>query len=348
MAIGVPSERLSSRFGQNLIDMEYHELVQQVDIVEYIKRYVDLEMKSNGEWWGLSPFTNEKTPSFSVSSNKQVFYDFSSGANGDIIEFIKKYHHCNFYKAVNILCEENGIKNELDSHTRLTSVNVAKRYRSSGKRSKPLANPKPYPSDYMVRFQWDEEKLRPWANEGITYEVMKENGVAYDPLSQRIVYPIYNSQGEIVNIHGRTIDPSYKEKQLPKYIYYQKWGGAMDIIYGLYQHRLEIEAKKEIILFEGAKSCFKAEGWGIKNTGAIMTSHLSYPQFKVLLELGVRVVFALDEDADPCGDTNIAKLSRYLRVEYIKDGNGLLGPKMAPVDEGKAVFDMLYQSRQKI
>ena len=71
--------------------MEVEEILDQVDILEYISQYCDFE-KKGGEWWSLSPFTEEKTPSFSVNTEKQMFYDFSSGAGGNLIHFIEKYH----------------------------------------------------------------------------------------------------------------------------------------------------------------------------------------------------------------------------------------------------------------
>ena len=63
--------------------MEVDDILEQVDILEYISQYCDFEEK-NGEYWALSPFKEEKTPSFSVNTEKQRFYDFSSGAGGKL------------------------------------------------------------------------------------------------------------------------------------------------------------------------------------------------------------------------------------------------------------------------
>ena len=82
--------------------MEVADILEQVDILEYISQYCDFEEK-NGEWWALSPFKDEKTPSFSVNTEKQKFYDFSSGAGGNLISFVQRYHNCNFIEALNMI-----------------------------------------------------------------------------------------------------------------------------------------------------------------------------------------------------------------------------------------------------
>ena len=77
----------------------------------------------------------------------------------------------------------------------------------------------------------------------------------------------------------------------------------------------------------------------------ILTSHLSSNQLKILVKLGVRVVFALDKEVRIRDDRNIEKLKRYVNVEYIYDWGDLLGEKDAPVDKGREVFKKLYDNR---
>ena len=89
----------------------------------------------------------------------------------------------------------------------------------------------------------------------------------------------------------------------------------------------------------------KADTWGIKNTGAILTSHLNPYQMKILIKLGCKVVFALDKGVDVREDDNIQRLKRYLDVEYIFDKDGLLEDKMSPVDAGEEVWKKLYERR---
>lgn len=75
-----------------------------------------------------------------------------------------------------------------------------------------------------------------WEEEGISHQSMDKFQVRYDPLSNRLVFPIRNPNGDIINICGRTLDPAYKEKKLRKYTYFQPMG-TLDTIYGLWENR---------------------------------------------------------------------------------------------------------------
>ena len=82
--------------------MDLKDIMDSVDIVEYISQYVDLTQRGS-EYWGLSPFKSEKTPSFSVRRETNSWYDFSSGLGGNIITFIKYYFNVSSRDAVNML-----------------------------------------------------------------------------------------------------------------------------------------------------------------------------------------------------------------------------------------------------
>ena len=121
--------------------------------------------------------------------------------------------------------------------------------------------------------------------------------------------------------------------------------GELKTIYGLAENREFIVQKHEIILFEGCKSVLMADTWGIRNTAAILTSHLNQNQADLLARLGCRVVFALDKDVDILQDRNIRRLKQFVGVEYLKDTYGLLGEKDSPVDKGSETFEKLYKRR---
>lgn len=325
--------------------MEVRDIIEQVDIVEYIKQFCELEEK-NGEWWGLSPFKEEKTPSFSVNSEKRNFYDFSSGVGGNIITFIEKYNKCDFFAALEILKKYAGVSGEVNVTPRLTCTKIAKRFSKRAPKCKEIKY-SVLPDNYMERYEDNREKLKVWADEGISYEVMKKFCVRYDTFSDRIVYPVRDYEGNIINVCGRTLDSNYKEKKLPKYIYFKPLG-CLDTLYGFSENREFILDKKEIILFEGAKSVMLADGWGVKNTAAVLTSHLNDLQLLFLIKLGVRVVFALDEEVDIRNDENIQKLKRYVRVDWVKNRDHLLSEKMSPVDAGSDIWKNLYERRMKM
>lgn len=324
--------------------MDLEELIHSIDIVEYIGQFVDLEQKGQ-EFWSLSPFKSEKTPSFSVRRDPPFFYDFSSGASGNVYHFVKRYFNCTGREAVDILKAYAGVDGEIEAPAeKMEATKVAKRFLPPKTTQKPSAGTV-LPDDYMERFEKRPEKLAVWEAEGISGEVLDRFEVRYDAFSDRLVYPIRNLAGKIVNVGGRTLDPRWKEKGLRKYTYLYHWG-TMDVIYGLYDNFHSISSKREIVLFEGAKSVMLAATWGIFNTGAILTSHLNPNQLKILAHLGGTVVFGLDKDVDIRQDRNIQKLAHYVRVQYLADKDGLLGEKDAPVDRGEEVFQKLYDNRQ--
>lgn len=323
--------------------MELEDLIESIDIVDYISQFVDLEEK-NGEYWGLSPFKDEKTPSFSVRRETNSFYDFSSGIGGNVFTFVRFYNHCTNAEAVSILKKFVGYDGEaVVPRKKMAATLICKRFKSQ-KTQKKTSVGTIYPDNCMEKYEKREDKLAVWENEGISKESLDKYQVYYDSFSDRLVYPIRNISGKIVNIGGRTLDPEWKEKKLRKYTYFSGWG-EMDVIYGLFENMDAILSAHEVILFEGCKSVLLANTWGIHNTGALLTSHLNPQQLKILVRLGVRVVFALDKDVRVRDDHNIGKLKQYTNTFYLWDREDLLDEKDAPVDKGQEVFKRLYEQR---
>lgn len=326
--------------------MDIPELLSRVDILDYISQYTSFEQRGR-EYWALSPLKEENTPSFSVDPEKRSFYDFSSGTGGDLLTFIQKYHHVNFRRATKMAQEFAGLSDaETEPPQRLAATTVARRYKRSQKKERP-ARHSILLENCMDRYEFRLDKLRPWIDEGISVETLRFFGVRYDAASDRIVFPVRDTGGNIINIKGRTLDADFKKKKLAKYIYFYPLG-TLDTFYGFFENRDAILAQRELILFEGEKSVMLAHTWDINNTAAICTSHLNHHQFNLLLSTGGRVVFALDEDADAAQDPLIRRLARYLPVEVIRDTKGMLAEKMAPVDAGREVFKTLYNDRTPI
>lgn len=324
--------------------LELKELIQSVDIIEYISQFVDLTLKGE-EYWGLSPFKDEKTPSFSVKKDPPFFYDYSSGIGGNLYTFVKEYNHCSNRETVEIIKKYAGYEGNVDVRDgKMAATLDCKRYMKPKSTTKQSSN-STVPSDYMTRYEKRDDKLAVWEREGISREVLDRFEVYYDGFSDRLVYPIRNLDGYIVNVGGRALDPKWKEKQMRKYTYLFSWGGAMAVIYGLYENMEAILKSKEVIIFEGCKSVLIASTWGIQNCAALLTSHLNPNQMKILARLGCRVVFALDKEVDIRRDKQIDKLRRYVNCEYLFDSSNLLEEKDSPVDKGEEVFKKLYGAR---
>lgn len=335
---------------QGMMKMDLMDMIDEIDIVDYISQYVELT-KKGGEYWGLSPWTGEKTPSFSVRRETNSFYDFSSGVGGSVFTFIRQYFGCSKSRAVNIMKEYLGYdEQQPPPRKKMYTTQLCKRYKGYGntpKKKKENARTI-YSDSCMERYEKDSDKLAVWENEGISSASLEKFQVRYDRCSNRLVYPIRDMEGQIVNIGGRTLDPRWKEKKLRKYTYFSHWGEGMDILYGLYDNMEYVLQAHEVILFEGCKSVLIADTWGVHNTASLLTSHLNPLQMKLLVQLGVTVTFALDQEVPVWEDKNIQRLKRYTNVFYLHDREHLLRPKDAPVDRGKEVFQKLYNQRFRL
>lgn len=322
--------------------MELSELIESIDILDYISQYTEFTEK-NGEYWALSPLKEENTPSFSVRKETNTFYDFSSGIGGNVLTFIRYYDKLGYSEAIAKLKEYAGFKGHVAPHKKISALEVAKKY-APPKKTHKSGKSTALPDNYMERYEKRADKLRVWQQEGISRESLDKFQVYYDSFSDRLVYPIRSVEGKIINVGGRTLDTKWKEKNLRKYTYFMQWG-ELNTIYGLAENMDAILAKREIILFEGCKSVLLADTWGIHNTGAILTSHLNPNQMKILAKLGCKVVFALDKDVVVRNDYNIRRLKQFVKVEYIWDKDNLLDNKDAPVDKGQDVWKKLYEGR---
>jgi len=328
--------------------MELDELIHSIDIVEYISQFVELEQRGE-EYWGISPFTfpPERTPSFSVRPDPPVWYDYSSGKSGNIYNFIQYYFNLSNSGVVKKIREYVGYDGEINApRGKLDVVSVCKKFTDS-KRQEKQCTATILSDDIMDQYERKLDKLQFWVDEGISIETMDKFQVRYDSYDNRIVYPIRDMNGKIVNIGGRTLDPRWKEKGLRKYSYRYKWG-TINTIYGMFDNMETIKKKREVIIFEGCKSVLLANTWGICNTAAILTSHLSQNQLNLLIKHGFDVVFALDNDITIREDKNIRRLSNFTNVYYLWDKDKLLDEKDAPVDKGEEVFKKLYDGRFRL
>ena len=327
--------------------VEISDLVAAVDLAAYAGQYCALEQRRDGCLWGLSPFKEERTPSFNIDPEKQLYYDFATGKGGDTLQFVKDYHDVSTAEAVRLLKAYANIAEDAPGSIRLDAAKIAKQYRPR-QPSKQASPPSCLPDDYMdAMYETAPEKLAPWLAEGIGADSMERFQVRHDSVSNRLVFPIRDMTGGIINICGRTLDESFKAKRIPKYVYMRSIG-AMPTVFGFADNEEFIRAENRVILFEGSKSVMLADTWGIRNTGAILTSHISDWQMRELIRLQIPVVFALDKEIDPREDKRVRRLSKYVTVEAIVDTGDRLQPKMAPVDAGAEIFHALFDARIRI
>ncbi len=318
-------------------------VLEKISIVEYISQYVDLT-ETNGDWFGRCVFHADSDPSFSVTEDNSTWFCFGCRNGGNLVSFVMKYHRVGYEQAIQMLCTYGGVEGEIPK--RLEVTRTLRKFIAKDKKKK-TATYKILPEDYMQRYELNWEKLKCWEDEGISRESMMKFQVRYCPFDNRIVFPIRTIAGEIMSVSGRTLDPDYKEKKIRKYTYFQSLG-TLDTFYAYSDNIDAVRERREIIIYEGAKSVLLADTWGIHNTVAALTSGLSEYQVKTLIKLGARVVLAFDSEVNVSKDKNLPLLMRFLPVERVGYKDELLKEKMSPVDAGKEVWETLYERRKRL
>lgn len=326
-----------------------------VDIVELVSGVVPLK-KAGANYKGLCPFHNEKTPSFVVSPQKQIFNCFGCGAKGDVIEFVKRYYSLSFPEAIEKLAKDNGIQIENpDSRSQgrkdeMYEINrIAARffYDSISKGENPgysyllkrgiePATIKKFGIGYADG-QWDS-LIKHFEEKGIKKEKLLEAGLVtlsnekyFDKFRDRVMFPIINTGGKVVGFGGRVVD-----KGEPKYlnspetpVFYKK-----NQIYGLNITRTDVGKAGFIILVEGYMDVIALYQKGIKNVGASLGTALTENQAKLIRRYVNEAVLSYDQDT-----AGIMAAVRGLPVLY-KEG---LKAKALILPEGKDPDDFIRE-----
>lgn len=295
---------------------------ENIDIVDVIREFVPSLKSAGRDFKGLSPFTNEKTPSFTVSREKQFFKDFSSGKGGDVFTFIREYHNMTFNEAVEFLANRVGIelkktkvvKTNLDKIDNLRkALNIAADFFH-----KNLLNNEGIAFHYLIErgintqsindFQigyasnsWDElhKYLKKYELEdSILVEaglLKNANNKLYDAYRHRIIFPIRDDLGRVVGLGGRIIEKDEKSAKYinsPQNLIYDK----SKILYGLFESKREINNLDAAILVEGYLDVISLHQAGIKNVIASSGTALSEQQIKLISRHTKNLFIIFDSD----------------------------------------------------
>ena len=222
-----------------------------------------------------------------------------------------------------------------------------------------------YNEHVLECFTQQPKYLAPWLEEGIDYDVLKEFGVRFDMVRNRIVFPVIDHLGRLVGIKVR----NFNQKDLEEHRKYMPlWHNKelynypkMMVAYGFYQNKSVIKKAKEVIVYEAEKSVLKHGSYFTQNKSiAIGGSSFSQYHGLILKEAGVqKIVLALDNDWDEDGDKFYGLHKMVLEgfkiqemgfeVELMYDWEGeLLGNKDSPIDRGRQIYSKLYRDRKNI
>lgn len=319
-----------------------------VDLLDYVSQSLEFEQKGKDYFTHCTHHIDD-TPSLSFTPEKNSYYCFSCGRGGKVIGYLMDFEGLSFEEAV-------------EKASKLANIDLSKMCCSNTisflRKMKTVFEPKkePYHHEIIDSKEYEKYKHEPikeWLDEGISQDVMDLFGVRADTFQNRIIYPVYDIDGSLINIKGRTRYPNFKALKIPKYINYFTVG-VMDYFQGLNITLPYIKEANEVIVFESVKSVMLAYGWGYKNCISAEKHTLTKEQIGLLVKLKVNIVFAYDSDIDyrsPDVKRNIDKLKRLTNTFIIKDSNNLLGgakAKNAPVDCGLQVWEKLYSNKRKV
>ena len=301
------------------------EIRNSVSIVDFISGFVQLK-KRGKNYIGLCPFHQEKTPSFTVSEEKQIYHCFGCHAGGNIFKFLMDYKNISFVESVQEVAEFGGIqltyKGEKDSEKQslqeeLYEINLqAAKYFSKILVKEPEGEvARNYFENRRIKTQtqkvfglgfalpsWDnllnyfrENKIDLAKAKTLGLIDAKDGGQFYDKFRGRIIFPIFSPNGRVVAFGGRILQNdknAAKYLNSPESIIYLK----RKSLYGLYHSKEEIRKMNKAILVEGYMDLISLYQNGVKNVVASSGTSLTEDQIRLLSRYTKNIVVLFDAD----------------------------------------------------
>ena len=324
-------------------------MADEIDLVDYIGQTEDLHRKGNKYFIRCPLHSGDNTPSLCINPETNKWHCFGCGEGSSIYDWMVKYEGLSFREAVEKVAELAGTDFsevvESESMALLKEIKHQKETKEETVQRSLLD----WNKDYFNKFS--DELPEEWLAEDMTEEALRAYNIRIDHDANRIVYPVLDSDGNLIGVKGRTRYENFKELKLPKYINYYKVG-LLDYFQGWSQALPEFSTRKSVVIFEGVKSCIKCYGWNIRNTVASETSDISEGQLKLLIRTGIpEIIIAWDSDQDfrkIAGNPRLQMLKKFATVSVIRDTKGWLGEKESPVDRGEAIFRELLERRMRL
>ncbi len=356
-----------ARYENSLID----EIKDNINIVDVISQYVVLKRKGRN-YFGLCPFHNEKSPSFSVSENKQIFHCFGCGAGGDVLGFIQKIENVSFNEALEILAERANIvlpkietskeeQEKLILQEKVFEINkIAAEYFHQNL-YKPLAK---QAQEYVKKRKLDNATLKKFqigysGNYDDLYKELKSKGFSdgeifesklvltsksgrpNDAFKNRLMFPIKDVKDRVIAFGGRALDDS-KPKYInsPDTVCYNK---------GRNLYALNIAKKTDkdfIIMVEGYMDAVSLHQRGVDNAVASLGTALTERQARLLKRYKSKIIIGYDSDSAGQSATmrgleilqNMGFDIRILQLEGAKDPDEFI------IKYGSGKFNLFLQN----
>ena len=306
-------------------ESKIEEVRTSISVIDVVSEFVQLR-KRGKNYIGLCPFHNEKTPSFTVSEEKQIFHCFGCHTGGNVFKFLMEYNKISFVEAVQDLAEQLGI--ELDyAQTDYTeqqseqeilydiNTEAAKYFLNNLLNDAEGEGARKYLQGRNIKTQTIRSfglgyNLRGWENfinfakgkkinlekaVGLGLIGKSDDGRYYDKLPGRLIFPIFSPNGRVVAFAGRILGPEEKGAKYinsPESLIYFK----SKILYGLSFAKDEIRRLNKAILVEGYMDLISLYQSGVKNVVAVSGTALTDDQVQLLSRYTKNVVLLFDAD----------------------------------------------------
>ena len=343
------------------------DLKSRIDIVDVIGRQVQLK-RAGANYKGLCPFHNEKTPSFIVSPQKQIFTCFGGcGASGDVVSFVMRYYNLEFNEAVEKLAKEYGIdivKSQRRNDDREKYYEINREAARFFYRNMTEGPNRGY--SYMRRRGIEDRTIKKFGlgyapdswdslygyfkEKGTDEKLLLELGLLsqkdgryFDKFRDRVIFPIINTAGKVIGFGGRALD----DKAMPKYLnspenrVFQKKNN----LYALNSTKQDIGKAGTAIIVEGYMDAISLYQNGVRNVAASLGTALTDNQAKLINRYTKNVV--LSYDADAAGQKAALRGIEVLRNEgckvkvlHVTDGKD---PDEYIKKNGRDAFDKLVE-----
>lgn len=319
------------RYSDEILD----EVKSSNDIVDVISQYISLK-RSGRNYFGLCPFHNEKSPSFSVSPDKQIFHCFGCGVGGNVISFISKIEGIGFKESIEVLAERANIKlptidNSIDSKkeelkAKVYKVNIftaeyyhKKLYEPSSKIAQEYVKKRQLNNETLQSFKIGfsgkfDELYQALKKEGFNDEEIlesglvnkNENGKYIDRYRNRLMIPIFDERNRVIAFGGRVLDDSK-----PKYI-----NSPENIVYSKGRHLFGLNVAKKgdtkrLLIVEGYMDAISLHQRGITNVVASLGTALTTSQGWLLRKNCEQVILGFDSDG--AGQTAILRAMEVMQ-----------------------------------
>lgn len=320
------------RYSDEIID----EVIRSNDIVEVISQYIHLK-RSGRNYFGICPFHNEKSPSLSVSPEKQIFHCFGCGVGGNVITFIRKMEDIGYRESIQLLAEKANItlptiqndseskKDELRAKVYKVNSYAAEYYHKrlytpDAKSGQEYVKKRKLNNETLENFKIGfsgkfDELYKSLRQNGFQDEEILEsglvnkndNGTYIDRYRNRLMIPICDERGRVIAFGGRVLDDSK-----PKYI-----NSPENVVYSKGKHLFGLnvakksDIKKQLLIVEGYMDVISLHQRGIKNVVAALGTALTTNQGWLLRKNTEKVILGFD--SDDAGQTAILRAMEIMQ-----------------------------------